>query len=630
VAGVAVLFPRTIDLFGSTDTLDRSWLWALYRSWRHQTFGRDVVFTYGPYGFLEYPALGVSRGLWAVAALVGAAGAVALALGVVHLARRSALWPAWSRARRTVAAVLAGGAVLGITHLGFDVTLCALGVVGILLSISFDPAGRWSPVTLGTFGVFGALGAQVKVSDVPFFVVLLLAALIVELSKGSSPLGRRTGVLATSLVGSVLAVTAALWLAAGDAPSAYPTYLARAYQLFSGYDAGLARRGSAFVDLVGLALAVLVVFAAAGVLARSRRADPRARVRDVVVVVVVASFAFLSWKEGFVRQDAPIAHQAYGLDGLLFALVVLAVLVPGRHARDVGLWASTAALAVTVALVPNFAAPLVELRGAVHAASFTETGTSPSRAQQVVERSLAALRVTYRLPAAWRERIGGRGVVIVPWNLTIGPAYALHEVDLPVPQLYAASTTTLDQIDAAFLRRRHVPFVILSLADLDGRYSLWSAPATDDVLLTDYAVVASSPTYALLAWDPLTVSNRFLSRTTGTLNAPVRTPACPGGTLTARLFLSLSPRGRVADLLYQVLPPHVRFTTTSGVVGPFRLVWSNTADGVLLSSFVTSTSALPRVGRPDTVNPAITSFTVLDGGDLSTHFDVTFTCHVAT
>jgi hypothetical protein len=361
----------------------------------------------------------------------------------------------------------------------------------------------------------------------------------------------------------------------------------------------------------------------------SWREDRRSRAATLCVAAVIISFAFLNWKEGFVRQDTPVAHQLYGLYSLLFAIVVVAFVSPLRAPRRAGLWAGASALVVTIVLVPGLLAPVVEARGVTNAWDLVDRAFLPGRNGAAVATSLERLRETYLLPASMRATIGARGVVVLPWNLTLGPAYSLNEVDLPVPQTYTAYTPVLDRLDATFLSRRRVPFVLFSFADMDDRYPPWSAPATYDTLFRDYAVVARSSAYALLKWDPARQRSTLLARVSALVNRPVSVPACADGTTTASLDLGLSLQGAVENLLYQVTPVEVSMTTGATREGPFRLVWSNASDGLMASNFLSSTASLPRFGQRDSTDPAITTLTVIDhAGDLAPRFDVSFYCHV--
>ncbi|MGH9268103.1 MAG: hypothetical protein ACRD0D_07990, partial [Acidimicrobiales bacterium] len=96
---------------GATGRLDGSWVAALnLAAHRGLDFGTEVVFTYGPLGFLGFPRLYFG---WTAALAFAYAVAVhaSLCTTVFLLARRS--WPAWVAA----AMAFAGGALAGWTEL---------------------------------------------------------------------------------------------------------------------------------------------------------------------------------------------------------------------------------------------------------------------------------------------------------------------------------------------------------------------------------------------------------------------------------------------------------------------------------------------------------------------------------
>jgi hypothetical protein len=243
--------------------------------------------------------------------------------------------------------------------------------------------------------------------------------------------------------------------------------------------------------------------------------------------------------------------------------------------------------------------------------------------------SLRKLRSAYNLPQSFLSAIGDSPVAILPWDLLMGPAYALNEVELPIAQLYVANTESLDARDAAWLQATPPKWVVLSLPQMDGHYPLWTAPMTYATLLSQYQVVEESSSYALLKHDPVTVTSRSIHEVTGSFGSLITTPLCSSGTLTASLGLHLNAKGRLNHVINHVEPPKVSIVTASGAVGPFRLVWSSAADGLMMSNVVSSVSELPSFGSPSSKSPAIQGFRLAGTSDFSNSFTVRFVCHTA-
>jgi hypothetical protein len=274
---------------------------------RHLQFGRDLVYTNGPWGIL-YRGFD-PRTRWIVLA-VSAVLAIVFASTMVQLLRK--IHPA------AAVAILIGAAAVLVSS-GEDARFIAVGL--LVLLCGFLPPERARDVPLAAAL---ALVALIKFS-------FLIIALFVITTR------RSWEAAAVFVVAFVI-----FWLGAGQHLDVLPLFLARGFEISAGY-ASAASLGSGIpfvcIGAAGLAIVAIVVE------------------RSFIPAIAVVGMTWLLMKIGYVRADDAHAQIADGLL-LFFGLGYLLLRVP--RARIPSL---VAIVAVTLA---NGVALIDATRGDVH------------------------------------------------------------------------------------------------------------------------------------------------------------------------------------------------------------------------------------------------------------------------
>jgi hypothetical protein len=258
---------------------------------RHLQFGRDLVYTYGPWGIL-YRGFDprTERIVLAVSALL----AIVFASTMFQLTGKS--HPA------AAVAILIGAAAV-IVSSGDDVRFIAFGLLVLLCGFLPPDRARDVPLVAAL-----ALIALIKFS-------FLIVALFVIATR------RSWEAAAVFVVAFVI-----FWLGAGQHLDVLPLFLARGAEISAGY-AGAASLGSgiplAWFGAAGLAIVAIVVE------------------RSFMPAIAVVGMAWLIMKIGYVRADDAHAQVANGLL-LFFGLGYLLLRVP--RARIPALVAIAAAI----------------------------------------------------------------------------------------------------------------------------------------------------------------------------------------------------------------------------------------------------------------------------------------------
>ena len=508
-----------------TAGLDSSWRIALHLAATHRLhFGHDVVFTYGPLGFLVEPLT------------------VEATTGALSIAFSLALWLALtaavlSAARRAFATPVA----LAVAYLA----LCLPVQVGdILVVLAFFITVRTlereqvprSPLLVVGGGVYAGLAALVKLNNgVVVLVLLALAAWRL-----------RPGRLASEalLLGSFGASAVAFWLFTGNPLGGLPGWVEATAHVFGGYTQTMATDNHARLAQAVWAACLLLV-AIALLALHLRRSRPA-----LWLAAVVYTAAFL--KEGFVRHDG---HDLTFFGA--FGVGLVAIAWEDRRARRLAL----ATLLATICAV--LATPDVHLRdlfrpvaSASQALDDARLVAVPSRLDGAIASSRAAVRKEYALDPRILASLRGRTVDVVPLETAAVWAYGLRWRPEPVLQDYAAYDGYLDRANAGAILRRGADRILLQLLwpVTDGTHPLLEAPATVLARVCHYRMLQAVGTWAVLARGPnrCGIPERLGSATARAGHA-VSVPAPPRSDelVYARIRLRHPFVDRVAALLFK-------------------------------------------------------------------------------
>jgi hypothetical protein len=453
--------------------LDTSWATGLNIARLHRLrFGPELVFSYGPWGFLDHPSM-VSR-LNLVAGVLFAT----VAAGSAWLAFRAALRV---RLGQHVADVAASLLVI-ICALNLEPSAMLMAAMLLVVLCYLDTGvpvctGRWIPAA--TAGC-AALLVQVKLYEGALLAVGAMAAALF------GPAQRRRLLESAAALGggSVLA-----WVLIGQPVSDLPAWLREAFQVASGYSDASALEGRPNV-LLYLLIAGLVGLVA-GYLVRLGRSRP-ARVTAGVVLVAVLALYF-GFREGTGRHGAGHQRAEY-----VCALPILAWSVAAG--RRVGL--RLGVLVVVVLLVGNSWLPLYPSDAVNQWGVQLQLLVDTQYRTAQVRRAEAVAQNYYALSPQLRAALTGHPVSVEPWETTLAWAYGLNWRPAPVFQNYVAYTAQLDELNAAFLSNAGGDQKILRATgtnSVDGRNRLWDPPRQMLAELCHYRPQLTDTRWMLLA-----------------------------------------------------------------------------------------------------------------------------------
>ena len=549
--------------------LDSAWKFAVNVAVaQHKVFGRDLIFTFGPYADVY--------------------------TGTYHPATDGLAMMATA----IVAAALAGGLIV-LTQGGWR-------WLAVLLSIGLSYLLLRDPIFLLTPMLFLAVAATPRqLGRGAAFVLLLLAAAmaILVLVKGTfgaaSAVGlagggiillvRRRWVLALATAIVVPVTLAGAWMLAHQPLSALPDFFRGQSEIVDGYTDAM--------SLVGPTWEVVDYAAAAAlVLLFNVPAFWRARFRGVVLAVTTAVFILLTFKAGFVRQDLHVVIAAGSL--ALFASI-LAFLHRGAL-PSLGL-----AVALVCALSIDYGAEKVGPRAALlRVVTVYEAAAhgvddrllhGPGRKDAYAD-ALEKLRASYPL-----TKLSGTAD-IYSFGQSVLLAHGIPWAPRPVLQSYSAYSPFLAEADARHLKGTLAPEnVLLRLEPIDDRL-----PALEDgpswlPLLARYEVTAMLGQTALLHRVPGALDRDLLGPRNGPtqhlLNEAVS--IAPGaGPLWAWIDITPTARGQFASAVFKSPPLTITVTLSNGRSKTFRFVSGMGRAGFMLAPLVEDAAQLMAMEIP--------------------------------
>jgi hypothetical protein len=572
VAGGAIgLLTWPYPTIAPTTHLDSSWAIALHLAVdRGLDFGRDIVFTYGPLGFLSQPVLVTPRtGLVAFAFAVVAQFALCAAL----LRRALLSFPA------PVAVLLTYGAAAmlaatSFSNLGDYLTFLMFILAVSALEQAAPPAGWVAPLGAAV----AALQLLVKANGGVVCLVLLLLV-----AWRFWPGGWRAEIVSAATFCAFLVL---FWIVSGSSLDALPGWLHQTTHVVLSYTDAMAIEAEK--ERLYVAAATLMVSAAALIVAHARRLGGA---RGLAFAASASVYGYAYLKEGFIRFDQ--IHATLFFAGLAVGLLTISWEGRVRWVAATLVVASVGAVVTTVGSGDFIYRPDQRLANARHEARVL--GDGPAR-DRLIAVSKAAAREDLALDPATIRLLRGHTVDVEPYETSAIWAYNLPWRPQPLIQSYMATDHALDVFNAEALATRG-PERILRHHDrayLNGKHQLFVAPESQLVVVCHYRQLQARGRWEVLG----RASNRCgRAAALGSLEArtgqPVSVPSPPNANdlIVARIHAEPTLEQRLASIL---LKPF-RFPEITVGSHHYRLV-ADVARGPLILRLPKSAGIAPAFG----------------------------------
>jgi hypothetical protein len=543
--------------------IDASWMAGLYMAAHDgRDFGTQIVFTYGPLGYLAFPDLWYSN-LAAFAFLFSSTIYLTFSCTLVWaLSRSLGKW---------------GGAAVAFVFLATVPDLeqlpLVLAVAWALVALQKDRPSWAINLLIAGGASLSAIEALVKLSLGPpiFFICLIALA--------GARASRRQWV---AFVGIAVAELIALWVLTGQPLGGLVDYAVNGEQIISGYNEAMAAKAGPGWE----APAILLV--AIGAIAGSAFAEYRNSPARWCAVGLVGLASFVTFKYGVVRYEP--GHLAIAFSTMLGLWLV----IPWRRKRLLTFLVGTAAVgAVALSAYPN-PARLNPIDNLTTFGDQAEILVSPGLRGEMVDNARAALQGQYRLDAKTLARLDDKPVAIDPWEIGIAWAYGLNWSPLPVFQNYTAYTSDLDRLNADAVEDPGGPQLILrenpvgleplrGSRSFEGRHPAWDPPAQNLAVVCNFTSLSVTESWQVLARTPNRCGpQEFVSSAGGGPGAVVPVPQAKAGELVLVRIHGLGVSG-LEELRSLLWRPRFRYAFLNGGTVSYRLVPGTAMDGLMVS-----------------------------------------------
>lgn len=538
---------------------------------RRLAWGPDLVFTYGPLGFLQTASY-YTFGQSVLASIYQMAVVAALFLGICAVLRlRCAPMTSLLIAFAATAAI----ATLQVTHgnsLGLmypELAILAALAWAALPMLQEDPKRSTALITCVVIGLVGGLQLLVKFNTgLTLFAVGLAASVLL----GWKAVGRHC-----ATVIAFAAATVVCWLIAGQQLANLFDWLGSSAAIVAGYNEAQAMPLP--LDAIpALLLALLWIAALCWAFVRGDSKIPR----RFVTLVGVATL--ITVKSAFGRYDLWHISMLVGL------VVVSLVIAPYPSIRLRGIGIATVVLAFLVAGGPpalhdRFVAAI---EAPAQSVGRLLTLAVPGRFEQRIEQTKARQREFYAVPDHFITTIGSRTVHVDPVDTTVVWAYNLAWQPAPVFATYSSYLPALDQLNSESLSRR-TDFVLSRVSTaspatgINGRLAVQESPLYSRALLCNFTAAGVENRWALFTHGaqrcgPLAK----LGEAEVSGNDSVKVPAPSSPDMAVLVGIDLNPT--IIDRLFQgtILPLTTPTVTLDGT--SYRLITGNAAEPFLVNT----------------------------------------------
>jgi hypothetical protein len=558
--------------------LDASWEQATeFAVKSHLVFGRDYVFTYGPYHYL------VTR-LFDPATfgrvLVFDAFAIVAAL--------------WTSIRNRSLTGVAGFAICMVLLWSPSDAVNTCALFGIFL-IALE--GRWGPV----FVAASAPLLLAKLSFAPVFVPLVLLADLYRL------IGRRAPVLTITLVAALVIAD----LAAGQPLSALPDFAFNSLAIIGGYSAAMQWPGP-IAELLGtVALSVGVVIASLVLAVRAQRAASGPHQHAPIFIWVGFAWTlFVAFKMAFVRQDLHTLtfHQAAPT---AFALLLGAFDRPEWRApwnRAVGavifLMMVLASIYWRSDIMRNdTSTPVRPLAEVAEAARDLEPRLRQGFGWLTGQQWATSLQLRGAIDAGLSRKLpaGLNGSVdVIPWESAPLIRSNFDYRPRPVAQSYSSYTARLQALDLRYFQQRAPDLLFLKVEDIDNRLPTLALGPSLPEIGRRYDAVSTDPLGLVLhrRAAPRSVTTETTRPAVAGLDQWIPLPRA-SGLVMAHIRLRPSLLGRLAGIAYRQPLSWITLRDSAGHQAKYRFVPGMAELGVAVSP----TPVIWGTGAPTLLDP---------------------------
>ncbi len=576
--------------------------YSMYMGWYKAAkeglvYGRDILFTYGPLGFLTAPIF-IYEDLWVCSAIYMMAVYALVIFGCCLYIRKMKANLVKTVVFATIFAVVFRGWLNSRPSRDFELLL------SILIFSYLYIRGKGKVIWLAGLAFLYSVLPFIKFSTTMAGAIagaVLMFVLILDKRRKEAAAFLAAGLVSFGVLGLLLI----------GPPKAIFTYLYGCWQIVSGYSDAVGAAGANETRVADFSAAIFAWVSYLFLLCYYALREKR---DELIYLVLCFGALFLSFKLGFVRRDYEHLVFFYSMWLAVFGLFFL------RSFADAKIIRYFILLFIFVMLYQgraNISSFLWTPKGAANELKNLQLSFNLLRgigAEEQESNVRQQLTQFFPLKDETVEMLSGRTMDVFPYDVAMTEAYGFKWHPRPVYLSYQAYTEYLDGLNAKHFSSESAPeYVLYALRSFDYRYAIFDEPATFRTLLQRYRPCAADGEFIVLQKNPSAVSEteKYIGERIGKLGKMIPLPAAGDGLLFARIHIECSPAGLICKALYKLPNVYIGFINEGGIINDriYRFVFSNAMDGVFVSKYIISQNNLLALWQ-DNVKQDITGIAI--------------------
>jgi hypothetical protein len=567
--------------------LDPSWRIGLYIAiMKNMQFGKDIVFTYGPLGFLSQPLL-VDYNLWRLSLAFNLFTHILFFLSLYVLLKSiKTQWYLYFIIVPAFALVMPGKDYELLITVSFLLYAYIIKEKNITIDV----------IVIAAFGMLLSIASLIK------FNMLIMSVLLILISFYAFRIAKKSYLYPAVLSLSYIIFILLAWCLAGQSLANFSGYVTTGIEISQGYNDAMAVHPQIHQVVLEFASIALILILLIYSIVKGNK-------NVFLYLLLNMAFFITSYKYGLIRN-----HDAFYFTIIpLFTVLSIIMLNCADIRKPCNIEGLLSVMLIILTLVLIYSLVLqdqwitqdnITTKVSDYQLSYNLM-ENPEMADNIIDAQKDAIKNDNPLDEQTIAYIGNKTIDIFPWDIALCWAYDMNWSPRPVFQSYSVYTQKLDEINGKYYNSIESPqLVLFSYKTIDGRYAQMDEPDTFRAVVNNYHVVSPVNNYILLEQNNDTNIRAVtgLGAKEGDIGEFISVPQISDGYLYGRIGINYTIYGNLVRLIYQPDPVYVQFVFGDGTRSPeYRLVPGTARDGLFLSSQISSTKEMMDVmqGRMD-------------------------------
>lgn len=540
--------------------LDNSWIYVLNTicASRQYTFGKDIVFTYGPLGFLNFCTKEGTNIL--VASFVWAS------MLIIHIVL---LYQYFFKLKKGEEgkAVFLGVLLYTIADLPWnEYYICYIALFSIMLALN----GYKKNIYIFTIILAGSLYIKFSLFMMVsgLFAVYLLFGYFYDKSLYKyCAIRMLIGFCCSPLI---------YFAISGFSLINFKDYIKGSMEIASGYNVAMSIHDND-VYIIWILVAMLAFLACIML-------TIKCGMYNFMVMAFVGSCLLMSYKHGFVRSD----HMRAALNGMLIFLSIIPAFLKWDKIHEIvgrrkALYIILLSVVFSIAVIQN-GFDSINVVNRIRNRVFELPVTLKNVLDQEVEN-------INPLPKSMLEEIGDASVTIYPWEISYCMSNDLNYVPLTTLQAYSTYTPYLDKMSATKIWSDNAPkYIIFSLDTIDNRWPLIECPQTWEAIRNNYFIQLQEGDLFLLKRqnDTDDVKYDLVQESEFSLDDAIELNDCD----YVKIFADLNIAGKLAKIFWKIPEVNMHVFYSDGTEATHRVLLDMLSEGAEIGAMATTNEVL--------------------------------------